>query len=348
MIEPGSQAMPLQEPPPAPQRPAASAELSAGQMLRRIREDHGLTIEAVAAGMKVPVQKIAALEADNIDALPDPVFARALAASVCRALRVDPAPVLAKLPGAPRAALAEADRTMGGSFRDQAPSHARSGLVGRPSRAVLAVVGLLLLGALVLLFLPQAPTEQVAATWSRMTGDEGASEPAAAAESGMVVQPSLPGAAGQPGVPPVASAPQQTAQAPQTAPAPPTQTGAAPAMPSGTFAPAGEAASPTAPAPGTVIAPAAPVAPAAPTPVSSGTLAFAARDDVWIRVSVPGGRKLMERLLKRGETVAVPDAPPLAVTVGRASAVDVQVKGQPFDLAPLTRPGGVARFEVQP
>ena len=56
-------------------------------MLREAREAHGLHIDVVAAALKVPPQKLEALEADDIDALPDPVFARALAASVCRALR---------------------------------------------------------------------------------------------------------------------------------------------------------------------------------------------------------------------------------------------------------------------
>ena len=39
---------------------------------------------------------------------------------------------------------------------------------------------------------------------------------------------------------------------------------------------------------------------------------------------------------------------PLSVVVGRAVGVDVQVRGKPFDLAPLTRADNVARFEVKP
>ncbi|MFX8137483.1 helix-turn-helix domain-containing protein, partial [Acinetobacter baumannii] len=38
------------------------------------------------------------LEADRFDDLPDATFTRALATAVCRALKVDPAPVLALLP----------------------------------------------------------------------------------------------------------------------------------------------------------------------------------------------------------------------------------------------------------
>ncbi len=52
-------------------------------MLREARRPHGLHIDMVAAALKVTPQKLAALEADDIESLPDAVFARALAASVC-------------------------------------------------------------------------------------------------------------------------------------------------------------------------------------------------------------------------------------------------------------------------
>src|SRR3954470_24334715 len=96
------------------------AHKTAGDLLREAREAHGLHIEMVAAALKVSPQKLIALEADDIESLPDPVFARALAASVCRALRIDPAPVLAKLPGALRPGLADADRVISRSLRSSA------------------------------------------------------------------------------------------------------------------------------------------------------------------------------------------------------------------------------------
>ncbi|RYZ05418.1 MAG: helix-turn-helix domain-containing protein, partial [Comamonadaceae bacterium] len=111
------------------------SDLSAGEMLRRAREAHGLPLDRVAAALKVPVQKLAALENDDIDQLPDAVFARALAASVARALRIDPAPVLAKLPGATKPGLADADRTLSSKFSGgSGPSG--SGAVWKPSRAL--------------------------------------------------------------------------------------------------------------------------------------------------------------------------------------------------------------------
>jgi cytoskeleton protein RodZ len=65
----------------APLSHGDSTHKTAGDLLREAREGHGLHIDVVAAALKVPTQKLQALEDDNIEALPDPVFARALAAS---------------------------------------------------------------------------------------------------------------------------------------------------------------------------------------------------------------------------------------------------------------------------
>ena len=46
----------------------------------------------------VPVERLKALEEDRWDALPDLVFARALAQSVCRQLKIEPGPVLSAMP----------------------------------------------------------------------------------------------------------------------------------------------------------------------------------------------------------------------------------------------------------
>lgn len=71
---------------------------SAGALLRQAREKQGLHIGALSAAIKVTQRKLEALEADRYDELPDATFARALAQTVCRQLKIDPAPVLALLP----------------------------------------------------------------------------------------------------------------------------------------------------------------------------------------------------------------------------------------------------------
>jgi len=289
---------------------ADSSFMSAGDMLREAREAHGLHIDMVAAALKVSTRKLEALESDDIDALPDPVFARALAASVCRALRIDPAPVLAKLPGAQPAGLAQADRTISKSLRSSA---ARSGAGSNslPSRALLIVVALLLVGAAALFWLPQSAFDQIGQAFSRLTSQREGADAAPAAEpsaatGGMVVEPAPSAAAGGAVTPAPAAA--------QAAPA----------------------------------APAAPVAAAAPATAVANLIVFVAREDSWVTVNEAGGKSLLRRTVQAGETVGLTGSPPLAVVVGRASGIDVQVRGKPVDLAPLTRSGGVARFEVKP
>ncbi|CAN7509066.1 MULTISPECIES: helix-turn-helix domain-containing protein [unclassified Variovorax] len=292
-----------------------STFMTAGDMLREAREAHGLHIDMVAAALKVSTQKLAALEADDIDALPDPVFARALAASVCRALRIDPAPVLAKLPGAQPAGLAEADRTISKSLRSAAPrSGGVGGSNGQPSRALLIVVLLLLIGAAVLFWLPQSVFDRIGESISRLTAASNNIEASPSTERSAVVSGTVVEA-----VPPAAPV--------AAAPAP-----AAPIIP--------PAAAPAAPA--------AQTAAAAPAVAGASLIVFVAREDSWVTVNEANGKSLLRRTVQAGETVGVTGAPPLSVVVGRASGIEVQVRGKPLDLAPLTRSGGVARFEVKP
>src|SRR3954467_4745083 len=89
---------------PVMQGSAAPDGVTAGAMLRRAREAAGLHIAALAVALKVPVRKLEALEENRLDQLPDAGFMRALASSVCRALKIDSQPVLDRLPqtAAPR------------------------------------------------------------------------------------------------------------------------------------------------------------------------------------------------------------------------------------------------------
>jgi hypothetical protein len=77
---------------------SASAQDTAGALLRTARQSQGLDIATLAALLKVPVHKLQALEQDKPELLADPVFARALAASMCRILQLEAGPVLHRLP----------------------------------------------------------------------------------------------------------------------------------------------------------------------------------------------------------------------------------------------------------
>lgn len=303
---------------------------TAGDLLREAREAHGLHIEMVAAALKVPPQKLLALEADDIASLPDPVFARALASSVCRALRIDPAPVLAKLPTTHKVSLAESDRTLKTNISSGTPrwSGTSSRSSSLPSRALLTVVLLLLVGAGALFWLPQSVFDQIGASVARLTARTGSDAGSGAEAPAANASPNSSGVVAE-------SVPAQIV---------------APSGPVGANAPAAPVASAAPGAVGTAAA-AAPLAaasaPAAPAAGSSQQLVFVAREECWITVSEAGGKQLLRRSLKAGETVGLSGTLPLSVVVGRASSVDVQVRGQPFDLKPVTKGGGVARFEVK-
>ena len=73
---------------------------TAGGMLRHARQAQGLHIAALAAAIKVVPRKLELLESDQFDQLPDATFTRALAQTVCRTLKIDPAPILALMPPA--------------------------------------------------------------------------------------------------------------------------------------------------------------------------------------------------------------------------------------------------------
>lgn len=77
---------------------ATAVPASAGALLRAAREAQGLHIGALAVALKMSVKKIEALESDRFEDLPDLVFVRAMAMSICRALKINPEPVLALLP----------------------------------------------------------------------------------------------------------------------------------------------------------------------------------------------------------------------------------------------------------
>ena len=98
---------------------AAGSAGSAGTLLRQAREAQGLEIAALAATMKVAPRKLELLESDRFDELHDAAFARALAQSVCRSLRIDAAPVMALLPQVQSMGLEHINHGLNTPFRDR-------------------------------------------------------------------------------------------------------------------------------------------------------------------------------------------------------------------------------------
>jgi cytoskeleton protein RodZ len=73
---------------------------SPGALIKAGRERAGLHMAVLSVNLKVSIKQLEALEADQFELLSGPVFARALAAKVCRFVKIDPDPVLALMPAA--------------------------------------------------------------------------------------------------------------------------------------------------------------------------------------------------------------------------------------------------------
>ncbi|MCX8517548.1 MAG: helix-turn-helix transcriptional regulator, partial [Rhodoferax sp.] len=134
----------------------------AGALLRQAREAAGLQVIDLAVSMKVKVKKLEALEAERFAELGDSVYVRALAASMCRALKIDATPILGKLPKTLTPRLNVQERGLNRPFQTHSGISVKAAarFVTRPS--VLLVL-LLLAGVVVLLFFPDINSSPVEA-----------------------------------------------------------------------------------------------------------------------------------------------------------------------------------------
>jgi cytoskeleton protein RodZ len=308
-------------------------------MMRRAREAAGLHVAALAVSMKIPVKKLEALEADRLDLLHDAVFVRALAASVCRALKIDPAPILSKLPlnVAPR--LNRDERGINAPFHSpsDATGMAISALLTKPT--ALIVLALVVAGVAVYFFpdikardwsgeLSSASTKSAdAANQSQMTLPsaevvEASPEPVAVGV-GMPRLPTAPGTANEVlAMPPLALA--SSAEVPTVKnPVSPTQPVAASQS---------------------VVAASRPTS--APVLPSTGMVVFKAKGPSWVKVVDAKGIVQLSKTIVNGEVVGASGTAPLSVVIGRVDATDVEVRGKPFALTGVSK-DNVARFEVK-
>ena len=293
----------------------SQAGASAGALLRQARQSAGMDIAVLASALKVPVNKLQALENDDFAVLPDAVFARALASSVCRTLKVDPAPVLGQLPQGQAPRLVGDKDGLNAKFKDP-QDKAPTLRLPAASRGVSLTVLVLLAAAAAVYFLPSGMLEFDLA---RAPAPAPAPAPAQA-----VVEASQENGSVSEAVPGAESA--VLAQSPA----------------SDVPAPAPTAVVPAAAVPMV----AASVASAAGMAVASALLEFRATAESWVQVRDAAGAVVFERTLKAGESAQAPGKPPLSVVVGKVNATEVMVRGAPFDLSTVAREN-VARFEVK-
>lgn len=291
---------------------------SAGAMLRRAREAAGLHIGALAVTLKVPVKKLEALEADRLDLLPDAVFARALAGTVCRMLKIDPAPVLAAFPQTKAQKDLAQRMSSQPTFRPSGHSSQKS-LMERLSRPFMLLGFAFAIGALVLMFFPAI--QQLIDEVKRGID---VSNPSASRSSASQAPPAVNLPIKAATSTESASGPDPVAAATAMSPSP---------LPNASSA-SGVAASEPA------------LASVQPAVATSDVLMLTARGNSWVEVMDASRVVVLRKTMLLGESQTVGGALPMTVVLGRANMLDVQVRGKVVDLAPLTK-DNVARFEVK-
>ena len=338
----------------------AAAARSAGALLRAAREARGVHIAALAAAIKVAPRKLDALENDRWHELPDATFTRALAQTVCRALKVEARPVLDLLPPPEPGPLEPVAGGLNAPFSERR-SRDEPGWGGLAVKPMVVAAGVLLMAALLLWLLPptswlaslrpEPVTVSVSLPPPAGAASESASAPAVPASApGMIVVPAAgpsttaSAAAAVPGGSASAGPPAGTSGAGATAPlgtAPGTAPGATPGANPGANPGATAVATPTA---ATTSGSAAPQGPSAAA--ASGVLRLRTTEASWVEVRDGAGRTLLSRIVQPGEVIGLDGALPLRLVIGNSAATQVLFRGQAVDL-PRRGTEAVSRLELQ-
>jgi cytoskeleton protein RodZ len=287
---------------------------SGGSLLRQAREASGLTVSALASLLKVSTAKLDALESNRWDVLPDIVFARALAASVCRALQIEVAPVLAHFPSlaAPRMKTDEAG--INTPFRAPGDGLGLAWLSQFRKPGTLAV--LILIVAAVALFL-------VPGDFLKSRFDD------SVVESGDVVSASMEAVS----IDASTNAPNQTSSVSEAGAQLPVENKTTLDVSPPSVASTEATASPL---PLTVNG----------SGSAAGTVVLKASGASWVEVVDGRGVVQVRKIMAEGEVLGASGDGPLSVVIGRADVVVVEVRGKDFNIANMTK-NNIARFEVK-
>lgn len=299
--------------------PEVANQAGAGAMLRAAREAQGLHIAMLAVSLKVPVKKLEALESDRYDLLPDNVFVRALASSVCRALKIDVTPILAALPLSQMPKIKTNESGLNTTFNDSAKSSGRA-LLSHLRKPLGIAILVLSVGIVAIVLVPANAPDNL----EKMSLIEDKSQMPPAAP--IVIEKYLP---------PEASSSSQVSAVPLTL--------------SNSLSVDLQSEAHTQVQP-PVLNPSVPIVALSPggvPAVNSGeVMTLQARGASWVEVVDAKGISQLRKTLMKDEVHSVSGALPLLVVLGRADLVSVTVRGQPFDVASMTD-NNVARFEVK-
>lgn len=361
-----------------PNSDSLDGQLTLGQALRSAREAHGVSLDDVAATLRIKATYLAALEVGQFEQLPGTAYALGFVRTYAEYLGLNG-------PDAVQRFKTESTGGQGPRSTLTFPSPAPRGRVPGVMPLLIALLAAAaIIGAWflwrseaqsLLSRVPEVP-ERLMALVQSVTGPGAETPPQAqgtpAPAGGAAILPptvsaQAPTAGSSVALPPavtsaptVAAAPPAAVPAPPVPPQPPIPAVAepvrhlAPIPPPVAQAPEDQ---PPPPPEDTVAGPAVAAAPPPPPPVAApptdGRVFGAVNDTVrviirskgesWVQVRDADNQAVMTRVLRAGDQYRVPNRPGLTLMTGNAGALEVTVDGQP---APALGPTGMVRRAV--
>lgn len=345
-----------------------------GELLRAAREKAGYTLNDISAQTKINLKSLQAIESGDVSRLPPETFAKGFIKSYCKALNIDPVPVLLSF------GFAEQGRVHVASDPTQIRDEVTEPKMPTSSRRLSSLdfdrkggkrslgygIALAAIAVLAVFYIPAFIENQNAEVTDPDAIDpvsQGAAVPPAAQQgtlpsnqASVPVGPSEPAPAESPSAAtgtPVFPALQQPSAA--VAPGNASSAAAGPAAPAAS-APSASAPNSTVPStPATAASPtgtqaASPVAPATPASAGNdtgnGALSFTFDEPSWVTVRDANDKVLVSQLNQSGSKLEVKGQAPFRLIVGNAKSVTVTANGKPVDLSASIK-GEVARVTVQ-
>jgi cytoskeleton protein RodZ len=301
--------------------PPPAGPPSAGEALRRQREALGLNLGEVAAALRIKLAYLEALEAGRPDELPGPTYAIGFTRAYADHLRLDREEILRRFKQDPAAFARKPDLAF------PMPLGERS----IPGAGVLLIAAILAVCAYgtwyYLSTAEQSRPQRVTEVPAELLASE-SERPVTRSTEALAAAS--------------ATAPTENAPAAGEAPKPPSESAAPPVDPAISSSPAPTGAAEAA----TQTAAVEPVSPPQSPSAANGTsprIMLHAVADSWVQIHDASQSVLVTRVLKAGESYAVPDRPGLAMRTGNAGGLEITVDD---NRVPPIGPRGAVRRNV--